>query len=268
MADYGGPQGVRAQIVDAWNRDEIALDPTRLTLVCGTAGYDGTAFKGLLADRYDIQINKTSRNSILLQTNINNTRSDVAHIVKVLSDIARTIDEELRQGGEAGRAGFAARVKSLMEDVPDLPNFSRFHAGFRDDAKSATAEGHMREAFYAAYRPENCEHLKMQLEGNRPAPEERAGTRGRRLRHPLPARLPDHGARPGDHRRYAGVHAQAGRQGDPRLSRRPGTAPAARRCPARTETTFTELMQVQRSRTACGNGLLKRSGPTRRSRSS
>ena len=161
MADYGGPQGVRAQIVDAWNRDEIALDPTRLTLVCGTAGYDGTAFKGLLADRYDIQINKTSRNSILLQTNINNTRSDVAHIVKVLSDIARTIDEELRQGGEAGRAGFAARVKSLMEDVPDLPNFSRFHAGFRDDAKSATAEGHMREAFYAAYRPENCEHLKI-----------------------------------------------------------------------------------------------------------
>ncbi|MCK6477640.1 MAG: hypothetical protein L6Q35_12510, partial [Phycisphaerales bacterium] len=31
-----------------------------------------------LAERYDIQINKTSRNSILVQTNINNTRSDVA----------------------------------------------------------------------------------------------------------------------------------------------------------------------------------------------
>jgi len=161
IADYGGQEGGRAQIIDAWNRDEIALDPTRLTLVCGTAGYDGTAFKGLLADRYDIQINKTSRNSILLQTNINNTRSDVAHIVKVLGDISRQIDEDLRQGGDAARAGFAARVKSLMEDVPDLPNFSRFHAGFRDDPKSATAEGHMREAFYTAYRPENCEHLKI-----------------------------------------------------------------------------------------------------------
>ena len=90
---------MRAQIVDAWNRDEIALDPTRLTLVCGTAGYDGTAFKGLLADRYDIQINKTSRNSILLQTNINNTRSDVAHIVKVLSDIA----PDDRRGTAPGR---------------------------------------------------------------------------------------------------------------------------------------------------------------------
>ncbi|MCL4780636.1 MAG: decarboxylase [Gammaproteobacteria bacterium] len=161
LADYGDVEGMRARILDAWRRDEFALDPTRLTLVCGTAGYDGTAFKGLLAERYDIQINKTSRNSILVQTNINNTRSDVAHIIKVLADIARRIEEELRQGGEAARAEFAARVKTLMEDVPDLPNFSRFHAGFRDDPKSATAEGHMREAFFTAYRPEDCEFVPL-----------------------------------------------------------------------------------------------------------
>jgi arginine decarboxylase len=159
IEEYGWPHASRARIMDAWNRDEIALDPTRLTLVCGTAGFDGTAFKGLLAERYDIQINKTSRNSILVQTNINNTRSDVAHIVKVLADIARRIDDDLRQGGETARAAFAARVKALMEDVPDLPDFSRFHAGFRDDARSATGEGHMREAFFTAYRPENCEHI-------------------------------------------------------------------------------------------------------------
>ena len=110
-------------MASAWNHDEIALDPTRLTLVCGTAGYDGTAFKGLLAERYDIQLNKTSRNSILLQTNINNTRSDVAHIVRVLAEIARDIDKQLRRGGAAARAEFAARVKALMEDVPELQQF-------------------------------------------------------------------------------------------------------------------------------------------------
>ncbi|MCK6371076.1 MAG: decarboxylase [Gammaproteobacteria bacterium] len=161
IADYSQAEGIRARILDAWRRDEFALDPTRLTLVCGTAGYDGTAFKGMLAERYDIQINKTSRNSILVQTNINNTRSDVAHIVKVLAEIARQIDEELRQGGAAARAVFEARVKALMEDVPDLPNFSRFHAAFRDDPRSATAEGHMREAFYTAYRPEDCEFVPL-----------------------------------------------------------------------------------------------------------
>jgi hypothetical protein len=30
---------------------------------------------------------------------------------------------------------FAARVKFLMTDVPDLPNFSRFHDSFRANAK-------------------------------------------------------------------------------------------------------------------------------------
>ena len=34
-----------------------------------------------------------------------------------------------------------------MEDVPDLPNFSRFHDGYRDDPGSTTSEGNMRTAF-------------------------------------------------------------------------------------------------------------------------
>jgi arginine decarboxylase len=88
-------------VARAWDEDEFALDPTRLTLVCGTAGFDGTQFKGLLAERFDIQINKTSRNSVLVQTNINNTRSDAALLIKVLVDLSREIEERLAQGGEA-----------------------------------------------------------------------------------------------------------------------------------------------------------------------
>ena len=116
------------------SEDEFCLDPTRMTLVCGTAGYDGTQFKNLLANQYNIQLNKTSRNSVLLQSNINNTRSDVAHLIRVLVEISRDIDERLEQGGEGERQTFAARVKSLMTDVPDLPNFSCFHDAFREDA--------------------------------------------------------------------------------------------------------------------------------------
>src|SRR5260221_12513009 len=48
--------------------DEFCLDPTRMTLVCGTAGFDGTQFKGILANQYGIQVNKTSRNSVLFQS--------------------------------------------------------------------------------------------------------------------------------------------------------------------------------------------------------
>ncbi|MGH7795070.1 MAG: decarboxylase [Candidatus Binatia bacterium] len=161
IKDYGPPHSDWKDVVEAWNDDEFALDPTRLTLICGSAGFDGTQFKGLLADRFDIQINKTSRNSILIQTNINNTRSDAALLVKVLADLAREIEQRLAQGGRAEQEAFAARVKSLMTDVPDLPNFSRFHDVFRDKAKSASNEGHMRPPFYMGYDDENCEFIKL-----------------------------------------------------------------------------------------------------------
>jgi arginine decarboxylase len=129
--------------------------------VTGRAGYDGTQFKGLLASKYDVQINKTSRNSILIQTNINNSRSDIAHLLKVLAEEARAVDQRLKDMDANEKGAFTRAVKSLMEDVPDLPNFSRFHETFRDNAKSATSEGHMRAAFFTAYREEDCEHLKM-----------------------------------------------------------------------------------------------------------
>lgn len=162
VSDYGRPNGSPwNEVLAAWDDDEFALDPTRLTLVSGRAGYDGTQFKGLLAAKYDVQINKTSRNSILVQTNINNTRSDVAHLIKVLADISQDVERRLAEGGKAEQAAFAERVKALMEDVPDLPNFSRFHDSFRDNAKSGTTEGHMRAAFFTAYRAEDCEHVKL-----------------------------------------------------------------------------------------------------------
>ena len=76
-----------------------------MTLVCGTAGFDGTQFKGMLANEYNIQVNKTSRNSVLLQSNINNTRSDVAHLIRVLVEIAGEIERGLKQGGANAQQG-------------------------------------------------------------------------------------------------------------------------------------------------------------------
>ncbi|TMJ62050.1 MAG: decarboxylase, partial [Alphaproteobacteria bacterium] len=141
--------------------DEFCLDPTRMTLVCGTAGFDGTQFKGILANRYGIQVNKTSRNSVLFQSNINNTRSDVANLIRVLAEISGEIDRTLTQGGANTRKTFDARVKSLMTDVPDLPNFSRFHDGFRGDAGEKTNEGDIRSGFYAAYNTAGCEFIRL-----------------------------------------------------------------------------------------------------------
>jgi arginine decarboxylase len=161
LKDYGPPHSNWKDVIDAFDNDEFALDPTRLTIICGSAGFDGTQFKGLLANRFDVQINKTSRNSVLVQTNINNTRSDAALLIKVLADLSREIEARLAQGGKPEQEAFAARVKSLMTDVPDLPNFSRFHDFFRENPKSVSNEGHMRPGFFMAYDDANCEFLKL-----------------------------------------------------------------------------------------------------------
>jgi len=164
LRDYGPGQASWAETVDAWDRDEFALDPTRVTLICGASGFDGTQFKGLLAERFDIQINKTSRNSVLVQININNTHSDAALLIKALADLSREIESQLSQAGAAGQQIFADRVRSLMTDVPDLPNFSYFHDAFREAPNGSSNEGQMRPAFFMAYEEDNCEFVKLHSE--------------------------------------------------------------------------------------------------------
>jgi arginine decarboxylase len=161
VKDYGPPHSSWAEMVEAWDEDEFSLDPTRMTLLCGEAAFDGTQFKGLLSDRFDIQVNKTSRNSILVQININNTRADAAHLLKALNDLAHEIEARVKRDGKDGQEAFQARVKSLTVDVPDLPNFSNFHDAFRSNPASKTSEGHMRAAFFKAYDEKTCEYVKL-----------------------------------------------------------------------------------------------------------
>jgi arginine decarboxylase len=52
-------------------------------------------------------------------------------------------------------------VRSLMTDVPDLPNFSHFHDAFREDAGRRTNEGDIRAGFYAAYDAAGCEYISL-----------------------------------------------------------------------------------------------------------
>lgn len=161
FTDYLAPGSNWAVAWKSLQDDEFCLDPTRMTLVCGTAGFDGTQFKGILANQYGIQVNKTSRNSVLFQSNINNTRSDVAHLIRVLAEIAGEVDRGLTEGGANAKKTFEARVKSLMTDVPDLPNFSHFHQSFRGDAGTKTNEGDIRGGFYSAYDAAGCEYIRL-----------------------------------------------------------------------------------------------------------
>ncbi|WP_102110228.1 aminotransferase class I/II-fold pyridoxal phosphate-dependent enzyme [Oceaniglobus roseus] len=145
---------------DCWERDEFVLDATRVTLAVGGTGWDGDTFKTqILMDKYGIQINKTSRNTVLFMTNIGTTRSSVAYLIEVLVEIAKSLDDLLDDASNMERKAFDRRVKNLREDLPPLPDFSRFHDAFRAD--EATPEGDIRAAFFLAYDDNNCDYLEL-----------------------------------------------------------------------------------------------------------
>jgi arginine decarboxylase len=145
---------------DCYENDEFALDPTRVTLSVGGTGWDGDTFKtDILMDKYGIQINKTSRNTVLFMTNIGTTRSSVAYLIEVLVEIAKSLDDLLDDASRMERMSFDRRVANLMEHYPPLPDFSRFHDAFKAEG---TPDGDIRTAYYLSYNDENCDYLELE----------------------------------------------------------------------------------------------------------
>jgi len=158
---YFDPEAGWARLSPTWSADEFTLDPTRITLDVGRTGMDGNRFKQMLMDRFAIQVNKTSRNSVLFLTHIGTTPATAAHLVKALTRVAKDLDEMLAHQSHASARLHRDRVESLTERLPPLPNFSRFHRAFLPHAESSTPEGDMRRAFFLAYDAEACDHVPL-----------------------------------------------------------------------------------------------------------
>jgi arginine decarboxylase len=152
-------------MIKAWNTDEFVLDPSRITIYIGATGFDGDHFKrGQLMDRYGVQINKTSRNTVLFMTTIGTTRSSVAYLIEVLVTIARELDNQIMDMSPAERAAHERAVLRLTSPSAPLPDFSGFHSSFRDgpaqdSPAQDTPEGDVRRAFYLSYNDAYCEYL-------------------------------------------------------------------------------------------------------------
>jgi len=163
-AEYRGIGADSAQdmtdLQHAFEHDEFVLDPSRITLNIGLTGVDGDTFKtAYLMDRYGIQVNKTSRNTVLFMTNIGTTRSSVAYLLEVLIKLASELDDEAGRMGPLDRRAHELRVQALTSQPPPLPDFSAFHPRFRGDPEGNTPEGNLREAFFLSYMERMCEYL-------------------------------------------------------------------------------------------------------------
>ena len=60
-------------------------------------------------DRHGIQVNKTSRNTVLFMTNIGTTRSSVAHLIDALVDLANEFEQRMEDESDFETARPRAR---------------------------------------------------------------------------------------------------------------------------------------------------------------
>jgi arginine decarboxylase len=145
---------------EAWEKDEFVLDSTKITLYIGKTGVDGDTFKNkYLMDKFNIQINKTSRNTVLFMTNIGTTRGSIAYLTNALLKIADELDEEIKSLNAKEREILEKRIHSLTKEVPPLPDFSYFHESFQ--AVPGVRGGNIRAAYFLAYDEDNYEYVAL-----------------------------------------------------------------------------------------------------------
>ena len=154
----GRPMPLRdglAEMWKAWNTDEFVIDPSRITIEIARTGVDGDTFKhDYLMDRYGIQVNKTSRNTVLFMTNIGTSRSAIAYLIEVLVKLAERFEEEHAQRDPDLTRAITAAIDLPM---PPLPDFSSFSDGYTTDGK--LPDGDMRAAFFRGQRRQHIEHV-------------------------------------------------------------------------------------------------------------
>lgn len=143
-----------SELEDAWQRDEFVIDPSRLTLDISKTGIDGDTFRhSYLMDDHGIQVNKTSRNTVLFMTNIGTSRSSVAYLIEVLVKLA----EGFENPHPSSRARTLPAASDPSRPTPPLPDFSTFAARFRVD--DSCEDGDIRAAYFESYKPDSTVYL-------------------------------------------------------------------------------------------------------------
>ncbi|MDX1471862.1 MAG: ornithine decarboxylase, partial [Flavobacteriaceae bacterium] len=104
-------------------------------------------------------INKTSRNTVLFMTNIGTTRGSVAYLTNALLKISEQLDEDFRSLNSREREISENKIRSLIKEVPPLPDFSYFHSSFR--AVPNVPGGNIRDAYFMSYNEDNYEYISL-----------------------------------------------------------------------------------------------------------
>jgi arginine decarboxylase len=129
----------------------MKVDPTRITLDITKTGLSGGQFRKLLINKYNIQVNKTSRNTVLFILNIGATKNSVDYLYKTLEELS---DQLLFSNLEEIE-------KNLKEKNYPLPQMRQYHSRYLLDCgnQKISEIANIRLAYYDAYNLDRIEYI-------------------------------------------------------------------------------------------------------------
>ena len=146
----------------SWGQSDFVIDPTRVTLNVSKAGIDGSTFRQLLMTRYDIQVNKTSRHTVLFLINIGATQASIDYLMQVLHEMTAKFKHERRK---SSRLEQEASIP-LPEKRIYHPAFLPFASGEYQASDIRTAYFEGSEARHTTYIPHSA-HTQEQVQAGK-----------------------------------------------------------------------------------------------------
>lgn len=147
-------QSELGELSSNWGDSDFSIDPTRVTLNVSKSGLDGSSLRQLLMTRYDIQVNKTSRHTVLFLINIGATQASIDYLLQVLHEMAEKFQVERRL--RVGTPHFEASIP--------LPEKRLFHPAFMPFPDSDYPASDMRTAHYQGIDENNVEFVPLSSE--------------------------------------------------------------------------------------------------------
>ncbi len=138
-----------------WGHSDFVIDPTRVTVDVTGTGLDGSSFRQLLMTRYDIQVNKTSRNTVLFLINIGATQATIDYLLQVLHEMAARFQQERRHP-------VALQPLELSIPLPEKRIFHPVFMPFNDGGDYHASD--IRSAYFQGGDEANVEYIPLSAE--------------------------------------------------------------------------------------------------------
>ncbi len=132
----------------------FVVDPTRVTVDISATGIDGPNFRQMLMTQYDIQVNKTSHNTILFIVNIGVDADNIEYLIESLHHIANKLKN----------SPAISQQERYVANLPLTRNYHEKFVAFQSAKENNFQAVDIRCAYYAGLKSHHTEYVELTTE--------------------------------------------------------------------------------------------------------